>query len=1034
MTKITTASPPWQELADALTGDLVTDALHRILFATDASVYRSMPLAVVFPKDEADVIAVVRFAAQYQLAITPRAGGTSLAGQAVGEGIIVDVSRYMTQLLAINIEEGYVVVQPGLIRDQLNAALAPLGYWFGPNTSTANRCTLGGMLGNNSCGTTSITVGSTRDHTLAVRCVLSNGQPASFGPLTAAEITQRAFTAPDTHFLFPASTDNDNDDQDSAATSLPALDTGYRSARRGKAKPQSAKVELATNDRLEAIYDHLLPLLSDANTRAAIATAYPRADISRRNTGYALDLLAQQSPFQAQGAPLNLATLLAGSEGTLAFTTAIKLRILPLPPAGRAVVALHFPTVLDSMRAVVPVMAQQPFLCELMDDVILDAAQQNPTQKTNSAFIEGQPGGLLLVEFRAANNETAAQRATQIAETLLAQSNCYAAPILLGNATENVWQLRAAGLGVLSNIPGEKKAVACIEDTAVAIEDLAAYIEEFTALLQGFGQKAVYYAHAGAGEIHLRPILDLKTHEDRRLFYEITQAVALLVKKYRGSLSGEHGDGRVRAAFIPLMLGQEVYQLLRELKQLWDPQGLFNPGKIIDAPPMNEDLRYEAEQKTPIVDTILDFRAEGGLLALAEKCNGSGDCRKISGGTMCPSYRATRNEKDTTRGRANALREILSRETESPFSHPVLAQALDLCLSCKACTTECPSNVDMSALKAEYLHQRHQVLGIPWRYRLFAHIDQIYQWAAYWPGLFNFGLRWAGPIKKWLGVAPQRSLPMASGSLRAWFKRQSATDSHPPTGSPTGSLTNRKLYFFGDEFTNYQDAAIGKAAIQLLQGLGYEVLWPSHSSSGRAAISKGLLKKARDCAQQNVAAFAPLVSAQQPLVGLEPSAILSFRDEYPKLLRGAEQKQAQQLAQHSYTITEFLYREAQAGHIRSDQFTDLGADIRLHSHCYEKALGRPEETAFLLALPPQFTVQTIPSGCCGMAGSFGYEAEHYGISMAIGEEILFPAIRQAKEQIIVASGTSCRHQIQDGTGRKALHPVEILLKALHFSH
>lgn len=1008
MTKKTEETPDWLALATQLQGDLELDQLHRILFATDASVYRSLPLAVVFPKSEADIVATVGFAARYHLSITPRAGGTSLAGQAVGEGIVVDVSRYMTQLLHINLEEGYVLVEPGLIRDQLNAHLAPLGYWFGPNTSTANRCTLGGMLGNNSCGTTSISVGSTRDHALAVRCVLSDASVAEFADISPEALAEKAFGRLEEDKLL--------------GVSLLDLEEEDGNKCRSNIYTKGAMPAEAPNSRLSAIYQHLTQKLHDASFRKQVAATYPRPDIDRRNTGYALDILAQQAPFNPAGKPFNLSALLAGSEGTLAFTTAIKLRILPLPPPGTAVIALHFPTVLDSMRAVVPVMAHHPFLCELMDDVILSAARQNSTQKANSSFIEGQPGGLLLVEFKAETDEAAAQLAAAMLAELPEDTHCYAAPILLGQATEKIWQLRAAGLGVLANIPGEKKAVACIEDTAVALENLADYIAEFSTLMQGFGQQAVYYAHAGAGEIHLRPILNLKSTQDRQLFYEITRQVALLVKKYRGSLSGEHGDGRVRASFIPLMIGREMYQELCQLKEVWDPKNIFNPGKIIHAPAMNEGLRYEAEQSTPAFDTLLDFSSSGGLLQLAEKCTGSGDCRKISSGTMCPSYRATRQEKDSTRGRANALREILTRENEqgSPFTHPVLAEALDLCLSCKACTAECPSNVDMSSLKAEYLYQRHREQGVPWRYRLFAHIDKIYRWGSYWPGLFNFGLQLAGPFKKLLGVAAQRSLPPVSQqSLRAWYRKN------------PGKKQEKKLFFFGDEFTNYQDAHIGIAAIQLLRGLGYEVLWPEHAPSGRAAISKGLLENARACATENIRVFASLASDSAPLVGIEPSALLSFRDEYPKLLRNEDQKQAEQLAPHTYTITEFLYREAQASRIGSQHFSNKAAEIRLHSHCYEKALSRPEETAFLLSLPAQYNVQPIPSGCCGMAGSFGYEAEHYAVSMTIGEEVLFPAIRQAtKAQLLVATGTSCRHQIKDGTGRQALHPVEVLLAAL----
>ncbi|MEL6274929.1 MAG: FAD-binding and (Fe-S)-binding domain-containing protein, partial [Bacteroidota bacterium] len=674
---------PWEKLEGQLRGELQLDLSHRIAFSTDASVYRTPPKAVVFPKNLEDIIAIVRFADEYQIGITPRAGGTSLAGQAIGEGLIVDVSRHLTEILEVNTTERWVRVQPGVIRDQLNAFLRPLGFWFGPNTSTANRCTMGGMFGNNSCGTTSISVGSTREHVLEAECILADGSRGVF------------------------------------------KDLDFKVAK-----------QLAQQPSLEGdIYAYLLSLLAAKDTQRKIETAYPKADIRRRNTGYALDLLLKQHPFTPGGPPINLCTLLAGSEGTLAFTTELKLRILPLPPPGRSVVALHFSTIQESLKTVALAMQHQPFLCELMDEVILTTARQNKEQLKNSQFIIGQPTGLLLVEFRAETDAKAKVLAQQLSKDAEINSSCYATAIITGEQTGQVWELRAAGLGLLANLPGDPKAVACIEDTAVALEDLAHYIEEFTQLMKKYNQRAVYYAHAGAGEIHLRPILNLKKSLDRKQFYDITREVALLVKKYRGSLSGEHGDGRVRAGFLPLMLGDEVYQMLRDLKAAWDPKGIFNPGKIIDAPPMNEGLRYDAEQVTPTFDTLLDFSEAGGLLRLAEKCNGSGDCRKLSGGTMCPSYRATRRELDTTRGRANILREILTREKENPFEHPALAEALDLCLSCKACSSECPSNVDMSSLKAEYLYQKYLKKGAPWRNQLFANIDRIYRFGSYVPSL-----------------------------------------------------------------------------------------------------------------------------------------------------------------------------------------------------------------------------------------------------------------------------------------------------------
>lgn len=977
--KSTTEQLPWQILANQLSGELHWDETHRMLFATDASVYREVPLAVAFPRAEQDLVACVRFAVKYGVSITPRAGGTSLAGQAVGSGLIVDVSRFMRSIIEINPTEGYAIVEPGVIRDQLNAALAPLGYWFGPNTSTANRCTLGGMFGNNSCGSTSITVGSTREHVLEARVVLADGSLMTYGARTQ----------------------------------------GAETGTKGQGE--------ATDALAAKIETHLHELLTNSDNRKKIMAAFPRREVSRRNTGYALDLLAEQHPFTPGGPPFNLCTLLAGSEGTLALTSQLKVNILPLPPEGSAVVALHYRTVNAAMRETQRVMRSTPFMCELMDDTILRLARTNPEQARNSAFVDGDPRALLLVEFRAESDATAAALADAIIEP---EGTAYAAPIITGKvAVAKVWKLRAAGLGILGNIVGDAKAVACIEDTAVAIEDLADYIAEVSDLLALYQQNPVYYAHAGAGEIHLRPILNLKTAEGRDNFFNITRDVAALVKKYRGSLSGEHGDGRVRAAFLPDMLGSEVYQILVELKRIFDPVGVFNPGKIVEAPPMNEGLRYAAGQASPEYQTTLDFSGQGGLLRTAEKCNGSGDCRKLSGGAMCPSYRATLSEQHSTRGRANLLREVLTQTAvgstrsgtspkEDPFAHPALEEALDLCLSCKACTSECPSSVDMTNLKAEYLHQRGK---ISLRTRLVAANEELYALGSKLPGVANLGLRVFGPLlKKVTGIAQERSLPnFTKETLRTWFRRNAAELKQP-----------KSVIFFGDEFTNLQDVTTGKAAITLLRKLGYHISWPPHAASGRAQLSKGLLNAARKRAAANVVTFAALVSAEQPLVGLEPSAVLGFRDEYPKLLRGAAAEQARELAQHVYTLDEFLHRELEAGRIGPDDFGTNALNVVLHVHCHEKALGDARKCASALSLPPNFNVTLLDSGCCGMAGSFGYEAEHFELSKQIAEQSLLRYLRGLPAAtVVVANGTSCRHQVKDLLGKQALSTGEVLLRS-----
>ncbi len=966
-----------QALRHSLDGELFTDNLMRHIYATDASIFRELPLAVAYPKHVDDIKKLIAFARENNTSLIPRSAGTSLAGQCVGAGIVVDVSRYMTKVLEINAQEGWVRLQPGVIRDELNLLLKPHGLFFGPNTSTANRCMIGGMVGNNSCGTTSIVYGSTRDHVLALGVLLSDGSEARFSKLTRAEFE-------------------------------------------AKCKGETLEAQ---------VYRQLYEALSQTDAQTEIRTQYPKPGIHRRNTGYAVDLLLETNAFTPGKPDFNFCALLAGSEGTLAFTTEITLHVDPLPAPHDVVLCAHFDNLHESLEAVVVAMQHQPSACELMDKLILDCTKANLEQAKNRFFIEGDPAAVLMVEFRGNSPADAQEKASALIGDFKSRGYGYAWPVVPAPQSKKVWELRSAGLGVLSNMPGDAKGVACIEDTAVEVTDLPAYIAEFEEMIAGFGQQSVYYAHAGAGELHLRPILNLKKEEDRQLLRQISEASARLVKKYGGSLSGEHGDGRVRGEFIPLVLGEKNYDLLRRIKQTWDPQNIFNPGKIVDAPPMNTSLRYEAGQADKQFETILHFPE--GILQAAEKCNGSGDCRRLdfAGGTMCPSYRATRNEKDTTRARANALRELLTRgENNNPFDRQELYEVMDLCLSCKGCASECPSNVDMAAMKAEFLHQYYKSNGVPFRARVFGNIARLNEWGARMPAISNFFMKnplTGGLLKNILGVAPRRSLPALSAvPLRRWFEK------HGAALQPVSRVKGR-VYFFCDEFTNFNDAGIGEKAIRLLARLGYRVEMPPHPESGRAAISKGLLPKARALAIQNVQIFRKLITEETPLLGVEPSAILGFRDEYPRLVPAADREAAKSLGQNALLIEEFLTREIQKGNITAADFTREHKKILLHGHCHQKALAGVDAPAWALGLPENYNVEVIPSGCCGMAGSFGYEKEHYALSMQVGELVLFPAVRKAGEEMLIAApGASCRHQILDGTGRKALHPVEVLFDAL----
>jgi FAD/FMN-containing dehydrogenase/Fe-S oxidoreductase len=971
--------PLLQNLASQLEGEIKFDSLTKTLYATDASVYREIPLAVAFPKTASDIRKLILFAKENKTSLIPRTAGTSLAGQCVGNGIVVDVSRYFTKILEFNKEEKWVRVQPGVVRDELNQFLKPYGLFFSPITSTANRAMIGGMVGNNSSGTTSIVYGTTRDKVMELKTFLSDGSQVVFGSLSKEEFEE-------------------------------------------KCVPETLEA---------AIYRQIKMELSNPSIQNDINENFPKKSIHRRNTGYAVDALMDSEIFSEATDHFNFCKLLSGSEGTLAFTTEIKISLDPLPDPLEIVVAAHFDSIHQSMKAAQVAMKHPATAVELMDKIILDCTKQSLEYNKNRYFVEGDPMALLMIEFTGKTESEAREKGEKLIADLKLAGLGYAYPVIGPDLTKSAWSLRSAGLGLLANIPGDRKAVACIEDTAVDIEDLADYIDEFDKMMEGYGQDPVHYAHAGAGEIHLRPILDLKKKADQEEFYKISLDVAKLVKKYNGSLSGEHGDGRVRAPFIPLMVGEENYQLFRRIKYTWDPENIFNPGKIVDTAPMNTSLRYEADMKTPEQTTMMDFTEVGGILRMAEKCNGSGDCRKlpISGGTMCPSYQATRNEKDTTRGRANTLREFLTKDRQpNAFDHPEIKEALDLCLSCKGCTAECPSNVDMASMKAEFLYQYQKSNGVPLRSKAFAYINELNKLGSILPGLSNFSLRnpiTAGLMKSVLGVASKRNLPEISKvDLRSWFRKNQAK-------FPVKTPIIKTIYLFVDEFTNHNDTEIGITTVKLLRKLGYEVLVVDHEESGRSAISKGLLEKGRKHAEANVKIFRDIVNSNRPLVGIEPSAILSFRDEYPRLVRQEFIEDAKKVKSHTLLIDEFLGREIAAGNITPESFTNDSKQIKLHGHCHQKALSSLNWTQKILSLPKHYTVEVIPSGCCGMAGSFGYEEEHYELSMQIGEMVLFPAIRNAKESTqIAAPGTSCRHQILDGTGKKAKHPVEILWEAL----
>ena len=965
-----------QKLSTLLQGEFYDDTTMRTLYATDASAYREMPLAVAIPKTKEDIQTLIQFARENKTNLIPRTAGTSLAGQVVGSGIIVDVSKHFTKIIELNEEESWVRVQPGVIRDELNLFLNPHGLYFGPETSTANRAMIGGMVGNNSCGSNSVIYRSTREHLLAVTAFLSDG----------SEVVFKALSLDDFH----------------------------------------AKCELPTLEG--TIYKSMRSMLSNYDNQVEIKKEFPKKSVERRNTGYAIDVLVDMAPFTAGGDDFNFCSLIAGSEGTLAFITEIKLHLNPLPEKEIGLLCVHFNSIDEALRANLIGLKYNPSASELIDHYILECTKENIEQSKNRFFVQGDPGAILVIEFTKATRAEITDLTNQVEAEMRAVGLGYHFPVLFGTDTKKIWTLRKAGLGLLGNLPGDEKAVPVIEDTAVDVADLPNYIRDFNEILVKHNLHAVHYAHAGSGEIHLRPIINLKTVEGNELFRTIAQEVATLVKKYQGSLSGEHGDGRLRGEFIKQMVGEKNYALLKTVKYTWDADNIFNPNKIVDTPPMNSMLRYTPGQFTPEFKSIFRFHQQD-ILQHAEQCNGSGDCRKthLSGGTMCPSFMASKNEKDTTRARANILREFLTNSDKlNRFDHKEIYEVMDLCLSCKACKSECPSNVDVAKLKAEFLQQYYDANGVPFRSKLIANFTTAAKLASIFPSLYNFiisNVITGSVIKILSGFAIKRSMPKISKvTLENWFQKNYTS---------INKNGNKKVYLFCDEFTNYNDAEIGIKGILLLEKLGYEVLLPKQVESGRAWLSKGLLRQAKKIANQNIELLGGIVTNEIPLIGIEPSAILTFRDEYPDLADDHNVASANALAKNAFLIDEFIANEITKGNIQKEAFTKNAKLIKLHGHCQQKAIASVAPTQSILSFPENYKVEVIPSGCCGMAGSFGYEKEHYDLSMQIGELVLLPAVRnQLSDTIIAAPGTSCRHQIKDGAQKIALHPVEILFEAL----
>ncbi|MCI0391615.1 MAG: FAD-binding protein [Acidobacteria bacterium] len=946
-----------QELRRVLEGDVRFDKYSRLLYSTDASMYQVEPIGVVIPRRVDDVQAVLEVATRWDVPVLPRGGGTSLTGQTVNQAVVLDYSAHVNKLLEVNQEELWARVQPGLIQDELNQHLRPLGLLFGPDTSTANRATLGGMLGNNSGGSHSIAYGLTIDHVIELTTLLADGSRAVFG-----EITPQAFES---------------------KMKLPGLE--------GEIYRQVARIKSEYRDEIRA--------------------RYPR--YWRRVCGYNLDELVKDRP-------LNMARLIVGSEGTLLNVIEARVRVVKRPKK-TALVVVHYKEMQEALESSQAILETGPYSVELTDKMILDLARANLELSKRMGFIQGDPAVILGVEYKGESDAEVRSKVEALEALRDKHRFGYAAHIAYDEDEQKaIWKLRKAGLGLLMGIKGDAKPIAFVEDTAVDPKYLPVFVPRFREILAKHGTDGAYYGHCSVGCLHIRPIINLKTRRSLEQVKAIADEITDLVMEFGGAISSEHGDGRARSPYLERVYGPTIFKAFHELKRAFDPKNLMNPGNIVDSPSLAEHLRYGPEYKTWEPVTLLDFSKQGGFAASVEMCNGVGVCRKTMEGAMCPSYMATKDEEHSTRGRANALRAVLSgRVPASDFTSRRLYEVMDLCLECKACKAECPANVDMAKLKYEFLHHYYQTNGLPLRNRIFGRIADLSKIGSRLAPISNLIAssrtgRWF--MDRFLGIDSRRPFPaFASETLTDWFKARQRS----------GNGRRGLVVLFNDTFVTYNTPEIGRAAVELLEAAGYRVVLVNKKCCGRPLISKGMLAEAQEHAAWNVAALTPWIERGAAIVGLEPSCLLTLRDESVELLRSDD---ARKVAQSSFLLEEFLLKERARG--LTLPFQEGARRALLHGHCHQKAMVGTAPTVAVLQWA-NFEVIEVDSGCCGMAGSFGFEKEHYDISVSLGKRRLAPAVMtQPSSTEIVAPGISCRQQIEHLTGRRAKHPAEVLREAL----
>lgn len=939
-----------------LNGEVRFDSFSRVLYSTDASNYQIEPIGVVIPRTVEDVIGTVEIAARYGVAILPRGGGTSLAGQAVGHALIIDFSKYLNDVEWIDTEERTVRVQPGLYLEQLNRKLRPHRLMFGPDPATARVATIGGVVGNNATGAHSILYGMAGDNVRSAQVVLADGSLVELSPLNEEGLYGKA----------------------------------CRDSREGR------------------LYSALLELRKRYGE--AIRQDFPRH--WRRASGYSLPYLLST--------PFNPAQLLASSEGTLAVATGFTLNLVPLP-SHTGVVVLQFDDLVAGMEVVPIILERNPSAIELIDRMLIDLTREHIGYAPMLTWMEGNPVAVLAVEFYGESEGEVKLKAEDLVSYLSGRGLRFSINYALSpEAQANVWGIRKAGLGLLMSKRDDFKPIPCIEDVSIPVNNLANYVKDIVDVIRRLGTRAAFYGHASAGCLHVRPLVNLKTTQGLTLMDELTEEAFKLAIRYGGVMSGEHGDGLQRSYLNERLFGPTIYKVMRELKFAFDPKGILNPGKVVDSPSPKENLRYGKNYRPREIPTYLDWSADKGFTKAVEMCNGQGLCRKLGEGIMCPSYIATRDERDTTRARANALRAVISGVlSEEDLTSDDMYGVYDLCLSCKGCKRECPSGVDVAKMKIEFLAHYHASHGMTLRDRLFGYIHEISRLSSHSAPLTNLFLR--NPLSLWLltqmGIHRNRSLPRLAGrTFMYWFKhRKSANHKTTP---------NTKAVYFHDTWVSFYYPEVGKAAVDLLESAGFDViLVPGRVCCGRPMLSRGMVEEARSRARRNVALLAPYAREGIPIVGTEPSCILTFRDEYPDLLPG--NTDVKTLARNTFLLEEFLFDLYKKGELNI-QWKSGGPTVFFHGHCHQRAIVGSEPSLEILRLSG-CSVKDSNAGCCGMAGGFGYESEHYEISKAIGEDRLFPAVREASQGTVIAvSGVSCRQQIEHFTGRRARQIAEVL--------